>query len=160
MDRRTLARELGRKGGQVRAARLTAAQRSRIASLGAAARRQSLEAARRIADNFAYAAAVATLRRGTSRVTRMRTFRGPLPAYTAAAADMPDAVDHLDEVASLVDSLTGLGLEPILVGGMAMVIIGSRRVTRDFDFVIPQPGERLQRLVESSTIVGWSWRHG
>ena len=61
---------------------------------------------------------------------------------------MPDAVDHLDEVASLVDSLTGLGLEPILVGGMAMVIIGSRRVTRDFDFVIPQPGERLQRLVE------------
>jgi hypothetical protein len=79
MDRRTIARELGRKGGQVRAARLTAAQRSRIASLGAAARRRSLEAARRIADNFAYAAAVATLRRETSRVTRMRTFRGPLP---------------------------------------------------------------------------------
>ena len=61
---------------------------------------------------------------------------------------MPEAVDHLDEVASLVDSLTGLGLEPILVGGMAMVILGSRRVTRDFDFVIPQPGERLQQLVE------------
>jgi len=79
MDRRTIARELGRKGGQVRAARLTAAQRSRIASLGAAARRRSLEAARRIADNFAYAAAVATLRSETSRVTRMRTFRGPLP---------------------------------------------------------------------------------
>ena len=61
---------------------------------------------------------------------------------------MPDAVDHIDEVANLVDSLTGLGIEPILVGGMAMVIIGSRRVTRDFDFVIPQPGERLERLVE------------
>jgi hypothetical protein len=61
---------------------------------------------------------------------------------------MPDTTDHLDEVASLADSLTGLGLEPILVGGMAMVIIGSRRVTRDFDFVIPQPGERLQQLVE------------
>jgi len=30
-------------------------------------------------------------------------------------------VDHLDEVGSLVDSLTGLGLEPVLVGGMAMV---------------------------------------
>ena len=29
-----------------------------------------------------------------------------------------------------------------------MVIIGSRRVTRGFDFVIRQPGERLQRLVE------------
>jgi hypothetical protein len=61
---------------------------------------------------------------------------------------MPDTVDYLDEVASLVNSLTGLGLEPILVGGMAMVILGSRRVTRDFDFVIPQPGERLQQLVE------------
>jgi hypothetical protein len=61
---------------------------------------------------------------------------------------MAGTVDHLDEVAGLVDSLTGLGLEPILVGGMALVIIGSRRVTRDFDFVIPQPGDRLQRLVE------------
>jgi len=79
MDRRTIARELGRKGGQVRAARLTAAQRSRIAALGAAARQRSLEASRRIADNFAYDAAVATLRKDTSRVTRMRTFRGPLP---------------------------------------------------------------------------------
>jgi len=79
MDRRSIARELGRKGGQVRAARLTAAQRSRIASQGADARRHSLEAARRIADNFAYAAAVATLRGEVKRVTRMRTFRGPLP---------------------------------------------------------------------------------
>jgi hypothetical protein len=61
---------------------------------------------------------------------------------------MPDTADHLDEVASLADALTGLGLEPILVGGMAMVIIGSRRVTRDFDFVITKPGERLQQLVE------------
>jgi len=78
VDRRAIARELGRKGGQVRAARLTASQRSRIASLGAAAWRRSLEAARRIADNFAYAAAVATLRR-ESPVTRMKTFRGPLP---------------------------------------------------------------------------------
>ena len=79
MDRRAIAKELGRKGGQVRAARLTAAQRSRIASLGAAARRRSLEIARRIADNFAYNAAVSTLRRERGRVTRMRTFRGPLP---------------------------------------------------------------------------------
>jgi hypothetical protein len=61
---------------------------------------------------------------------------------------MPDAIDHFDEVASLVESLTGFGLEPILVGGMAMVIIGSRRVTRGFDFVIPRPGERLQQLVQ------------
>ena len=79
MDRRTIAKELGRKGGQVRAARLTAAERSRIASLGAAGRCRSLEVARRIADNFAYAAAVATLGGGMRPVTRMRTFRGRLP---------------------------------------------------------------------------------
>jgi hypothetical protein len=79
MDRSTIAKELGRKGGQVRAARLTVTQRSRIASLGAAARRRSLEAARRIADNFAYATAVASLRRPTTPVTRVKTFRGPLP---------------------------------------------------------------------------------
>jgi hypothetical protein len=61
---------------------------------------------------------------------------------------MAETWDHFEEVANLIDALTELGLEPILVGGMAMVVIGSRRVTRDFDFVIPQPGERLQPLVE------------
>ena len=62
---------------------------------------------------------------------------------------MPDAADHFDAVANLVDSLTELGLEPILVGGMAMVIAGSRRVTRDFDFVIGSPGDLLRPLVET-----------
>ena len=33
---------------------------------------------------------------------------------------MPDAADHFDAVANLVDSLTELGLEPILVGGMGV----------------------------------------
>jgi hypothetical protein len=60
---------------------------------------------------------------------------------------MAQTVDHLAEVASVAASLTELGLEPVLVGGMALVIIGSRRVTRDFDFVIPHPGKRLERLV-------------
>jgi hypothetical protein len=62
---------------------------------------------------------------------------------------MPDAANYLDEVSSLAASLTALGLEPILVGGMAMVIIGSRRVTRDFDFVISQPGDRMEALVSA-----------
>ena len=35
---------------------------------------------------------------------------------------------NLDEIGRLVESLHGLGLEPILVGGMALVVIGSRRV--------------------------------
>ena len=79
MNRRAIAKELGRRGGQMRAVRLTAAERSRIASLGGAARRLSLGAARRIADNFAYAATVAVLRSAPRHVTRMKTFAGPLP---------------------------------------------------------------------------------
>ena len=56
---------------------------------------------------------------------------------------MPDPIDHLQTVGEIVQELRGLGLYPVLVGGMALVVLGSRRVTRDFDFVIAQPGERL-----------------
>lgn len=56
---------------------------------------------------------------------------------------MPDPTDHLDTVGEIVQGLRTLGLDPVLVGGMALVILGSRRVTRDFDFVIAHPGDRL-----------------
>jgi hypothetical protein len=59
-----------------------------------------------------------------------------------------DAAGFLGDVGGIVAALTRLGLEPILVGGMALVTIGSRRVTRDFDFVIPIPGDRLKALVD------------
>jgi hypothetical protein len=59
-----------------------------------------------------------------------------------------DVASHLDDVDAVVRALSDLGLEPVLVGGMALVILGSRRVTRDFDFVIASPGERLQSLVD------------
>jgi hypothetical protein len=61
---------------------------------------------------------------------------------------MSESSDHLEEVGNVVRALTNLGFEPILVGGMALVILGSQRVTRDFDFVIPQPGDRLESLVD------------
>ena len=54
---------------------------------------------------------------------------------------MGDAADFLEEVAEIVRELRDLGLAPVLVGGMALVVLGSRRVTRDFDFVIPHPGD-------------------
>ena len=60
---------------------------------------------------------------------------------------MTDAAGLLDAAGRIVVALTKLGLEPVLVGGMALVTIGSRRVTRDFDFVIPAPGDRLEALV-------------
>lgn len=60
---------------------------------------------------------------------------------------MRNAAGLLDDAGRIVADLTKLGLEPVLVGGMALVTLGSRRVTRDFDFVIPVPGDRLEALV-------------
>jgi hypothetical protein len=61
---------------------------------------------------------------------------------------MAGAVDHLDTVGEVVEKLRGLGLNPVLVGGMALVVLGSRRVTRDFDFVIAHPGDRLAPTID------------
>ena len=73
-----MARALGRKGGRARGERLSVAERKRIASLGGKARLQSLQAARRIADNFQYAAVLGELR-GQPTVRRLSAFAGPLP---------------------------------------------------------------------------------
>jgi hypothetical protein len=58
------------------------------------------------------------------------------------------AAAELNEAAQIADGLHDIGLGPVLVGGMALVLLGSRRVTRDFDFVIRQPGDRLNALVD------------
>jgi hypothetical protein len=60
---------------------------------------------------------------------------------------MPEPADHLQAVAELTAALARLELQPILVGGMALVALGSRRVTRDFDFVITHPRERLSSFI-------------
>lgn len=56
--------------------------------------------------------------------------------------------DFLDQAAAIAKALRALGFEPVLVGGMALVILGSRRVTRDFDFVVAQPGDRIEKLID------------
>jgi hypothetical protein len=61
---------------------------------------------------------------------------------------MPDPVQHLDTVGEIVRELRALGLAPVLVGGMALVVLGSRRVTRDFDFVVAQPADRLASTLD------------
>ena len=73
-----MAQAMGRRGGRARAARLSAAERTRIATLGADARRASFELARRIESNFGYAAMIAELR-GRPAIARTRTFSGRLP---------------------------------------------------------------------------------
>lgn len=61
---------------------------------------------------------------------------------------MKNPATHLDVVGSVVEALTGLGLEPVLVGGMALVVMGSRRVTRHFDLLVARPGEALGPLID------------
>ena len=61
---------------------------------------------------------------------------------------MEPGATHLESVGSVVDALASLGLEPVLVGGMALVVLGSRRVTRDFDFVVARPDAVLSRLLD------------
>ncbi len=58
------------------------------------------------------------------------------------------ASTHVEEAGTIVEGLNRLGLNPVLVGGMALVILGSRRVTRDFDFLVETPGERLPAVVD------------
>lgn len=78
MNTRKMAQALGRRGGRARARNLAPAERTRIAALGGAARRRSLEAARRLSANFLYAAVVRELQPPPA-VERMKSFSGRLP---------------------------------------------------------------------------------
>jgi hypothetical protein len=76
---RNLAQLLGRRGGRARARRLTAEERRRIASSGGHARRESLEAAMRIAATLRHAQMVAQLQQRSGAIARVKRCRGPLP---------------------------------------------------------------------------------
>lgn len=80
-----MAKALGQKGGQARAARLSAADRKHIAALGGQARKASLAALRRIDQNFTFLAAVDDLHPPTV-VRRVTKFAGPLPGIRATEA--------------------------------------------------------------------------
>jgi hypothetical protein len=79
MNASEMAKALGRRGGLSRGKRLSATDKKRIASLGGKARFRSLQAARRIVDNFRYVAVLGDLRRRPTTVKRLRAFAGPLP---------------------------------------------------------------------------------
>jgi hypothetical protein len=79
MNLSEMARALGRRGGLARSSRLTAADKTRIASQGGQGRARSLQAARRIVENLRYAAAVEDLRGRPTPVRRVETCSGPLP---------------------------------------------------------------------------------
>jgi hypothetical protein len=62
--------------------------------------------------------------------------------------------EHLPLVGDVVTALRDAGFEPVLVGGMALVILGSLRVTRDFDFLIAEANASSRSLREPA---GPSW---
>ena len=62
---------------------------------------------------------------------------------------MKEPTAHLDAVGSVVEALAALALEPVLVGGMALVMLGSRRGTRGFGLLIARPGDALGPLVDA-----------
>ncbi len=63
MDMTQIAKQLGRRGGLVRAKNLPSARRKAIASLGGRARALSHHAVRRVEENFRYLEAIEALRK-------------------------------------------------------------------------------------------------
>ncbi len=54
----------------------------------------------------------------------------------------------LEAVASIATELHARGFEPVLVGGMALVLMGSQRVTKDFDLLVSARGPAIKDLVD------------
>jgi len=55
--------------------------------------------------------------------------------------------DLIDMVGKLLADVMDLGYSPVLIGGMALVVHGSTRVTRDFDFLIDQETREDEKLI-------------
>lgn len=49
---------------------------------------------------------------------------------------MARSADPLTELFPLLSALEEQGLQPVLVGGMALVVLGSQRITKDFDLLV------------------------
>lgn len=62
--------------------------------------------------------------------------------------------DLLAVVGNLLRDLESAGYTPTLVGGMALALLGSNRVTKDFDFVISE------RAREDKPVVEIFYKHG
>lgn len=53
-------------------------------------------------------------------------------------------------LSNVIRNLRDIGIEPVLVGGMALVMLGSRRITQDTDLVIKKP----ETLDEAKKLTG------
>lgn len=57
-------------------------------------------------------------------------------------------IDFIESVGKLLKDITQLGHTPTLVGGMALVTLGSTRVTKDFDFLIAEKAREQKTLIQ------------
>lgn len=57
-------------------------------------------------------------------------------------------VDLIQSVGRLLKDIMELGYAPTMVGGMALVTLGSTRVTKDFDFLIEEEARKKKELME------------
>jgi len=60
-----------------------------------------------------------------------------------------DKSGPLAELVGIVADLRTAGYESALVGGMALVLLGSQRVTRDFDLLVPESGRLHGSVVKA-----------
>ena len=67
---------------------------------------------------------------------------------------MPEDPGNLEVIAAVCRDLEAAGHPGVLVGGMALVVYGSLRVTRDFDLLVSAAGQPLDALLEIA------YRHG
>ena len=58
-------------------------------------------------------------------------------------------IDRSEILVALCEAFEKKGIQPILVGGIALVILGSQRVTKDIDFLVSQQGLSTDALVEA-----------
>ena len=60
---------------------------------------------------------------------------------------MKKNTDYLKTIGTLIAKLETNGVETVLVGGMALVILGSQRVTNDFDFLVSLQNSTTEKII-------------
>jgi hypothetical protein len=70
-------------------------------------------------------------------------------AQSKGPANRREPADFIQSVGELLNDLAKLGHSPTLVGGMALVTLGSKRVTRDFDFLIDEEAREQDTLISA-----------
>ena len=125
------AQALGRLGGLARARALSKERRRQIASQGGLSRSLSRHASPRVEDNFKWLEAARALREAGRRLALAK----PNELLVAAAA--------------VAMELEAAAFQPVLVGGMALVLLGSQRVPKHYEFLVTVAGPPIDTMVNS-----------